>query len=132
MIGTDLTSISTNGWFTEETLSDNLTPVSTFGWYYFDTAITPVSFSYSFPVEKLKKILVDNSIPIEVIGDTTLRINKKIPIEIFGKTQFWTLDRRGILWTIDDCGELWIRDNNGSLWKIEEGLGSLWTLKERN
>jgi hypothetical protein len=35
-IGTDLTSVSTQGWYTEPTLTDNLTPVSTFGWYYTD------------------------------------------------------------------------------------------------
>ncbi len=77
MTTTDLTSISTNGWFSS-VLSDNLTPVSTFGWYYFDEQ-TPVSFSYS------------------------------IPIEIFGKTQFWILNQRGVLWN---------RDNSGDLWKI--------------
>jgi len=33
-MGTDLTSISTFGWFTDPVLTDKLTPISTFGWYY--------------------------------------------------------------------------------------------------
>ena len=35
MIGTDLTSVATHGWYTDDTVNDIdlLTAVSTFGWY---------------------------------------------------------------------------------------------------
>ena len=54
-IGTDLTSVSTQGWYTEPTLTDNLTPVSTFGWYYTD-AVNIVSVILSLPIETVERL----------------------------------------------------------------------------
>ena len=34
MLDTDLTSISTFGWFQEKTIEEDLTPISTFGWWF--------------------------------------------------------------------------------------------------
>jgi hypothetical protein len=34
MIDTDLTSISTFGWFQEKSIIEDLTPISTFGWWF--------------------------------------------------------------------------------------------------
>ena len=34
MLETDLTSISTQGWFTESSVENELLPISTLGWFY--------------------------------------------------------------------------------------------------
>ena len=44
MLDTDLTSISTNGWFVENSIIEQLTPVSVFGWWYDLSEITPEEF----------------------------------------------------------------------------------------
>ena len=122
MLGTDLASVSTHGWFTEPSVLSELTPISTFGWYYTESAIlTPVSILYSLPIEYLQGIGVNNPIPIEIIrGISTEDGLDQIPIEILGEEQRWVLNFRGIRWVIEDCGDLWLPKSYGNIWRLDE------------
>lgn len=80
-IGTDLTSVSTQGWYTDPVLTDTLTPISTFGWYYEDAGVISVLFDYKIPVENISLLEEQNNIPIEFISDASVIISPEIPIE---------------------------------------------------
>lgn len=80
-IGTDLTSISTHGWYTDPVLTDTLTPISTFGWYYEDAGIISVLFNYKIPIENVSLLEKINNIPIEFISTFASQDDSKILIE---------------------------------------------------
>lgn len=42
----DLTAVSTYGWYSSSGSADSLTAISTFGWY--GTGVTPVGFAVAF------------------------------------------------------------------------------------
>lgn len=71
MIGTDLTSVSTFGWYTdtEEYEQDLLTSVSTFGWY----GITLDDIINVYP-ELAFGLIIDRELPLEVHTTQTYRI----------------------------------------------------------
>ncbi len=89
---TNLTSVSTFGWYSSPESTDALVGISTFGWY--PSTVVPevgVTVVASFPIETQTKISSINNLPIDIIGET----------------RFWILDRRGTLWRVPERGNDW-------------------------
>lgn len=148
MSNTDLTSVSTHGWYTEASLSSNLTPISTYGWYYTSVPINIISIVASFPVEFLQELSLSYNEPIETIS--TINILNNIPLETIQNIQLPTKNlpveyQRGlvaftnenlpieILSSIADLGIngnlpidivgqtiVWVLDRRGVLWAVPE------------
>lgn len=85
-IKTDLTSISTHGWYTEPNLSSNLTPISTYGWYYDEIPLNIISVFLSLPIETISRLSLDFNKPVETISNINFLNN--IPIETISSIEF--------------------------------------------
>lgn len=89
---TNLTSVSTFGWYSSPESTDSLVGISTFGWY--PSTVVPevgVTVVASFPIEIQTKISSINNLPIDIVGET----------------RFWVLDRRGTLWRVPERDNDW-------------------------
>ena len=72
----------------------------------------------NLPIEFRQVIAVftQQDLPIEILS--SIIVNNDIPIDIVGQTLAWVLDRRGVLWAIPERGSEWIRVAQSDTWKV--------------
>ena len=58
----------------------------------------------NMPIEILSQLVVDNNLPIDIVGETRI----------------WVLDRRGVIWAVPERGNEWIRVGQSDTWIINE------------